>query len=113
MSCDRCAVMWQEIRRLKNVHASDLAAQVQHENAAVAEAVKARDAEIAGLTHTLALWEQECGGLGPRAFVAEARREERERCARIAETYPHRDPAEDGNGYWAAEEIAAAIRRVP
>ena len=42
MSCDRCAVLWQEITRLKNVHASDLAAQVQHENAAVAEALATR-----------------------------------------------------------------------
>ena len=42
--------------------------------------------------------------------VKEAVAEEREACAKVADTYPQRDPAEDGNGYWAAEEIAAAIR---
>jgi hypothetical protein len=35
---------------------------------------------------------------------------ERERCAKIADDYPNRDPGGDGNGYWAAEEIACAIR---
>ena len=33
-----------------------------------------------------------------------------ERAAVIADEYPLRDPGGDGNGYWAAEEIAAAIR---
>ena len=35
---------------------------------------------------------------------------ERERCAKVCDEYPQRDPAEDGNGYWAAAECAAAIR---
>lgn len=42
--------------------------------------------------------------------LGEAVKEEREACAKVADEYPKRDPAEDGNGYWAAEEIAAAIR---
>jgi hypothetical protein len=33
-----------------------------------------------------------------------------EQAAKACEDYPMRDPAEDGNGYWAAEECAAAIR---
>lgn len=33
----------------------------------------------------------------------------RKECAEIARRYPERDPAEDGNGYWAAEEIATAV----
>lgn len=33
-----------------------------------------------------------------------------EQAAKIADTYPKRDPAEDGNGYWAAEEVAKQIR---
>lgn len=33
-----------------------------------------------------------------------------EQCAKVCDDYPKRDPAEDGNGYWAAEECAAAIR---
>ena len=45
-----------------------------------------------------------------QAAAAKARAEEREACAQLADAYPQRDPAEDGNGYWAAEEIAAAIR---
>ena len=36
--------------------------------------------------------------------------DERARCAAIAEKYPERDPGEDGSGYWAANEIAAAIK---
>ena len=42
--------------------------------------------------------------------IARAIMVERERCAKVADDYPSRDPAGDGNGYWAAEEIAAAIR---
>ena len=34
-----------------------------------------------------------------------------ERCAGICEDYPSRDPAEDGSGYWAADECANAIRQ--
>ena len=33
-----------------------------------------------------------------------------EEAAGVADNYPDRDPGEDGNGYWAAEEIAKAIR---
>jgi hypothetical protein len=33
-----------------------------------------------------------------------------EQAAVKCDEYPLRDPAEDGNGYWAAEECAAAIR---
>jgi hypothetical protein len=33
-----------------------------------------------------------------------------EEAAKVCDDYPKRDPAEDGNGYWAAEECAAAIR---
>jgi hypothetical protein len=42
--------------------------------------------------------------------IARALLAERERCARVADDYPKRDPGGDGNGFWAAEEIAAAIR---
>lgn len=37
-------------------------------------------------------------------------RETVERCARGCDEDPTRDPGEDGNGYWAAEHCAAAIR---
>jgi hypothetical protein len=36
---------------------------------------------------------------------------ERERCAKLCDEYPQRDPGEDGNGYWAAAECAATIRK--
>jgi hypothetical protein len=35
---------------------------------------------------------------------------EREACAKVADGYKQRDPAEDGSAYWASEEIASAIR---
>lgn len=40
-------------------------------------------------------------------------REALEAAAKVADEYPLRDPGEDGNGYWAAEEIAAAILDIP
>jgi hypothetical protein len=43
-------------------------------------------------------------------FAAEVREEQREQDARICDEYPQRDPAEDGNGYWAAAECARVIR---
>lgn len=42
--------------------------------------------------------------------LADARRWVWEEAAKVADEYPQRDPAEDGNGYWAAQEIAQAIR---
>lgn len=33
-----------------------------------------------------------------------------EAAARVCDEYPQRDPAQDGNGWWAAEECADAIR---
>lgn len=47
------------------------------------------------------------------ALIAKVRGGERERCAVICDDYPKRDPAEDGNGYWAAAECAALIRKEP
>jgi hypothetical protein len=44
------------------------------------------------------------------AFAAKIRESEREACAAICDQYPQRDPGGDGNGYWAAEECAMAIR---
>mgnify|MGYP001497766092 CR=1 FL=1 len=44
--------------------------------------------------------------------LVEAERRGIERAAEVADRYPERDPAEDGSGYWAAEEIAAAIRKL-
>lgn len=44
------------------------------------------------------------------ARAEEVERETIDRCAKIAEEYPRRDPGEDGSAYWAAEEIATAIR---
>lgn len=35
-----------------------------------------------------------------------------EEAAMVADKYPQRDPAEDGSGYWAAEEIASSIREL-
>lgn len=35
-----------------------------------------------------------------------------EEAAKACEEYPKRDPSEDGNGYWAAENCAAAIREM-
>ena len=43
------------------------------------------------------------------ATIARAILAERQRCADVARKYRERDPAEDGSGYWAADEIAAAI----
>lgn len=42
--------------------------------------------------------------------LADAERRGLERAAKVADEYPQRDPAEDGNGYWAAWEIAKTIR---
>lgn len=39
-----------------------------------------------------------------------AAKQMQEACAKICDEYPLRDPAEDGNGYWAAEECTKAIR---
>ena len=47
---------------------------------------------------------------GYQRGLREGAEREREECAQVADEYPNRDPAEDGNGYWAAEEIAKAIR---
>ena len=44
------------------------------------------------------------------ALLAAERERVIEGCAAVCDEYPRRDPAEDGNGYWAAEECAAAIR---
>lgn len=49
----------------------------------------------------------------PIEITAMAILEERKRCAEIARGYKDRDPAEDGNGWWAADEIAAAIMEGP
>lgn len=49
-------------------------------------------------------------GRAELAEVKKALAEERERCAKICDEYPLRDPAEDGNGYWAAAECARMIR---
>lgn len=35
-----------------------------------------------------------------------------ELAAKECENYPKRDPAEDGNGYWASENCAEAIRKL-
>ncbi len=42
---------------------------------------------------------------------AKAREEQRDEDAKVCDGYPQRDPAEDGNGYWAAQECATTIRR--
>lgn len=44
-------------------------------------------------------------------IAALAEEKEREECAKVCDEYPRRDPAEDGNGYWATQDCAAAIRR--
>lgn len=52
-------------------------------------------------------------GLSERAMIfsiREAIRLTAERCAQLCDQYPERDPAEDGNGYWAAADCAQAIR---
>lgn len=43
-------------------------------------------------------------------FYERGRLAEREACAKVCDDYPKRDPGEDGNGYWAAENCAAALR---
>lgn len=35
-----------------------------------------------------------------------------EAAAKVCDGYPQRDPAEDRDGYWAAEECAEAIRNL-
>jgi len=35
-----------------------------------------------------------------------------EAAAKVCDEYPQRDPAEDGNGYWAANNCADAIRQL-
>ena len=35
-----------------------------------------------------------------------------EDAAKVCDEYPQRDPAEDGNGYWAAENCYNAIRQL-
>jgi len=43
-------------------------------------------------------------------IAAQAHNATVEQCAEVADNYPKRDPGEDGSAYWAADEIAAAIR---
>ena len=47
---------------------------------------------------------------GHRAIWLASRRAALEEAAGVCDDYPKCDPAEDGNGYWAAENCAAAIR---
>ena len=45
------------------------------------------------------------------AVAAEAAKQQARKDAKICREYPKRDPAEDGNGYWAADDCAKAIER--
>lgn len=65
---------------------------------------------------TEALGKTWCASLGGsqgwasrRGAIAIAILAERQRCADVARKYKERDPAGDGSGHWAADEIAAAI----
>jgi hypothetical protein len=42
-------------------------------------------------------------------LVESIRAQTLEQAARVCDEYPQRDPAEDGSGYWAAEECAKTI----
>jgi hypothetical protein len=46
------------------------------------------------------------------AFAQAIHNEALELAAKECENYPKRDPAEDGNGYWASENCAEAIRKL-
>ena len=56
-------------------------------------------------TGTLELTQREIGLVWRAARAYQA-----EQDAKVCDEYPRRDPAEDGSGYWAAEDCAAAIR---